>query len=36
LPICCGATVDAADVAALIPWIEWAFETLVSDIAQAA
>jgi phosphoserine aminotransferase len=36
LRIWCGATVEAADVAALIPWIEWAFETLVSDIAQAA
>ena len=36
LRIWCGATVEASDVAALIPWIEWAFETLVSDLAQAA
>jgi phosphoserine aminotransferase len=36
LRIWCGATVDAWDVAALTPWIEWAFATLVSDLAQAA
>ncbi len=36
LRIWCGATVEASDVAALCPWIEWAFETLVADMAQAA
>lgn len=36
LRIWCGATVEASDVAALCPWIEWAFATLVSDMAQAA
>jgi len=36
LRIWCGATVEQSDVAALIPWIEWAFETLVSELKQAA
>jgi phosphoserine aminotransferase len=36
LRIWCGATIEASDVEALIPWIEWAFETLVSDLAKAA
>jgi phosphoserine aminotransferase len=36
LRIWCGATIDASDVAALTPWIEWAFATLVADLAQAA
>ncbi|MGQ0531746.1 MAG: phosphoserine transaminase [Caulobacteraceae bacterium] len=36
LRIWCGATVDASDVAALTPWLDWAFATLVSELAKAA
>jgi len=36
LRIWCGATVETSDVAALAPWLDWAFATLVSDLAQAA
>ncbi|NDC60026.1 MAG: phosphoserine transaminase [Alphaproteobacteria bacterium] len=32
LRIWCGATIDKADVEALIPWIEWAFATCVAEI----
>lgn len=32
LRIWCAATVDKADVEALIPWIEWAFFTCVADL----
>jgi phosphoserine aminotransferase len=35
LRIWCGATVDTADVEALTPWLEWAFETTVSELAAA-
>lgn len=36
LRIWCGATVDASDVAALTPWIEWAFAKLVAELAEKA
>jgi phosphoserine aminotransferase len=32
LRIWCGATVEKSDVAALVPWIEWAFLTCVSKL----
>ena len=31
LRIWCGATVDSADVAALGPWLDWAYATSISD-----
>ncbi|MGE0529784.1 MAG: phosphoserine transaminase [Hyphomonadaceae bacterium] len=36
LRIWCGATIDASDVAALCPWIEWAFAALVAEISNKA
>ncbi|MGE3303637.1 MAG: phosphoserine transaminase [Hyphomonadaceae bacterium] len=36
LRIWCAATIEKGDVEALIPWIEWAFETCVANIAKAA
>ncbi|MDX2233329.1 MAG: phosphoserine transaminase [Hyphomonadaceae bacterium] len=35
LRIWCGATIEKADVEALVPWIEWAFTVCVSDLAPA-
>ena len=31
LRIWCGCTVDTADVEALTPWLEWAFETALAE-----
>jgi phosphoserine aminotransferase len=35
LRIWCGATVDADDLTALTPWLDWAYATLVAELSPA-
>jgi phosphoserine aminotransferase len=36
LRIWCGGTIEPSDVAALTPWIQWAFATLTAELETKA
>jgi len=36
LRIWCGATIEASDLEALMPWIEWVYHEAVSELRSAS